>query len=192
MGADFYTCSPYKFLGPHCGVLAADPALLEKLAPAKLLPSSDDVPERLELGTLPYELLAGTTAAVDFLAGLSPTPSGSRRAQLLAAMGAIEDGLRAFLERGLAALPAVRLWSRAAQRTPTLLLTFDGRDAADAYRFLAVRGVNAPAGSFYALEASRWLGLGDAGGLRVGLAPYTDRDDVDRLLSGLREFLAGS
>jgi selenocysteine lyase/cysteine desulfurase len=112
---------------------------------------------------------------------------------LLAAMGAIEayeDGLRGYLEKELAGLPGVRLWSRAAHRTPTLLLTLDGRDAADAYQFLAERGVNAPAGSFYALEASRWLGLGDAGGLRVGLAPYTDRDDVDRLLTGLREFLA--
>jgi cysteine desulfurase family protein (TIGR01976 family) len=192
LGADLYTCSPYKFLGPHCGALAADPALLESLTPAKLLPSSDDVPERFELGTLPYELMAGTTAAIDFLAGLAAA-GGTRRERLLAAMGtleAYEDGLREHLEAGLAALPGVRLWSRAAHRTPTLLLTFDGHDAADAYRFLAERGVNAPAGSFYAIEASRWLGLGDAGGLRVGLAPYSDRDDVERLLSGLREFLA--
>jgi cysteine desulfurase family protein (TIGR01976 family) len=192
LGADFYTCSPYKFLGPHCGVLAADPALLEALAPAKLLPSSDQVPERFELGTLPYELLAGTTAAVDFLAGLSPV-AGDRRRRLVAAMTALEeyeDGLREHLEAGLAALPGVRLRSRAAHRTPTLLVTFDGHDAADAYRFLAERGVNAPAGSFYAIEASRWLGLGDAGGLRVGLAPYSDRDDVERLLTGLQEFLA--
>jgi selenocysteine lyase/cysteine desulfurase len=102
-----------------------------------------------------------------------------------------EDELREHLEKELTALPGVRLWSRAARRTPTLLLTFDGRDAADAYRFLAGRGVNAPAGSFYAIEASRWLGLGDTGGLRVGLAPYSDRDDVERLLAGLREWLAG-
>ncbi|TQN40936.1 cysteine desulfurase family protein (TIGR01976 family) [Blastococcus colisei] len=192
LGADLFTCSPYKFLGPHCGVLAADPALLESLAPAKLLPSSDDVPERFELGTLPYELMAGTTAAIDFLAGLAPT-DGSRRERLLAAMAALEeyeDGLRVHLETQLATLPGVRLWSKAAQRTPTLLLTFDGREAADAYRFLAERGVNAPAGSFYAIEASRWLGLGDTGGLRVGLAPYSDRDDVDRLVAGLREWLA--
>ena len=80
LGADFFACSPYKFLGPHCGVLAADPALLETLRPAKLLPSTDAVPERFELGTLPYELLAGTTAAVDFLASLGPAgraPAGS-------------------------------------------------------------------------------------------------------------------
>jgi cysteine desulfurase family protein (TIGR01976 family) len=192
LGADFFTCSPYKFLGPHCGVLAADPGLLETLAPAKLLPSSDAVPERFELGTLPYELLAGTTAAVDFLAGLAES-DGTRRERLLAAMAALEqheDGLREHLEAGLAELPGVRLWSRAALRTPTLLLTFDGHAAADAFRFLAERGVNAPAGHFYAIEASRWLGLGDTGGLRAGLAPYTDTDDVDRLLSGVREFLA--
>ncbi|MDK3255359.1 cysteine desulfurase-like protein [Blastococcus capsensis] len=191
LGADVFLCSPYKFLGPHCGVLAADPALLATLGPAKLLPSTDAVPERFELGTLPYELLAGTTAAVDFLADLGG--SGTRRERLVSAMTAIEeheDRLRETLEAGLAELPGVRSWSRAAHRTPTLLLTFQGRDAADAYRFLATRGVNAPAGSFYAIEASRWLGLGDTGGLRAGLAPYSDTDDVDRLLAGLREWLA--
>src|SRR4029453_12079994 len=119
--------------------------------------------------------------------------AGSRRERLLAAMAtleAYEDGLREHLEAGLAELPGVHLWSRAARRTPTLLLTFDGHDAADAYRFLADRGVNAPAGSFYAIETSRWLGPGEPRGLRAGLAPYSDRDDVERLLTGLREFLA--
>jgi cysteine desulfurase family protein (TIGR01976 family) len=192
MGADLYACSPYKFLGPHCGVLAAHPALLDTLAPQKLLPSPDSVPERFELGTLPYELLAGTTAAVEFLAGLDPAASGTRRERLLASLAAVqrhEDRLRHRIEDGLAALPGVVVHSRAARRTPTLLLSFPGRDARDAYRFLADRGVNAPAGTFYALEASRRLGFGDAGSLRVGLAPYTDDGDVDRLLDGLADFL---
>src|SRR5205085_8444770 len=87
LGADFFACSPYKFYGPHCGVLAAAPELLMQLHPDKLLPSTDVVPERFELGTLPYELLAGTTAAVEFIAGLSPT-SGSRRDRVVAAMNA--------------------------------------------------------------------------------------------------------
>jgi cysteine desulfurase family protein (TIGR01976 family) len=198
MGADFYACSPYKFLGPHCGVLAADPGLLDTLRPEKLLPSSDLVPERFELGTLPYELLAGTTAAVDFLAALAPNgaadPDAGRRQRVLAGMSAVqqhEDGLRRVVEDGLAALPGVLLHSRAADRTPTLLVTFADRDAGKAYEFLSMLGVYAPAGSFYALEASRHLGLGDGGGLRIGLAPYTDRSDVDRLLDGLGEFLTG-
>jgi cysteine desulfurase family protein (TIGR01976 family) len=192
LGADLYTCSPYKFLGPHLGCVVADPGLLRALYLDKLLPSTDAVPERFELGTLPYELLAGTTAAVDFLAGLGG-PEGDRRARLEAGMAALEeheDRLRERIEDGVRALPGVTVWSRAARRTPTLLLTFDGRDAADAYRFLAERGVNAPAGSFYAIEASRHLGLGDTGGLRVGLAPYNHDEDVDRLLTGLREWLA--
>ena len=152
------------------------------------------VPERFELGTLPYELLAGATAAVDFLAGLSPDPHESRRAQVRAGMRALErheDALRLRIEAGLAELPGVVVHSRAARRTPTLLLTFPGRSTVEAYHFLAGRGVDAPSGSFYALEASRHLGLGDDGGLRVGLAPYTDDGDVDRLLAGLADFLAG-
>ncbi len=87
LGADLVVCSPYKFFGPHCGILAADPALLETLHPDKLLPSTDAVPERFELGTLPYELMAGATAAVDFLAAVDPgtarrAASGSGRPTL--------------------------------------------------------------------------------------------------------------
>jgi cysteine desulfurase family protein (TIGR01976 family) len=192
LGADLFACSPYKFLGPHCGVLAAEPALLDSMTPQKLLPSPDSVPERFELGTLPYELLAGSTAAVDFLAGLDTDAVGTRRERLTASLTAVarhEDRLRHRIEDGLAALPGVVVHSRAACRTPTLLLSFPGRDPGDAYRFLAARGVNAPAGTFYALEASRRLGFGDSGSLRVGLAPYTDDGDVDRLLEGLADFV---
>ena len=191
LGADVYACSPYKFLGPHCGVLAARAELLETLHPSKLLPSTDAVPERFELGTLPYELLAGTRAAVDVLASLAPVRTGDRRSDVLAGMTAVEaheERLRRRLEEALLAMSGVTVRSRATHRTPTLLLTLDGREA-EAHRLLAARGVNAPAGSFYALEASRHLGLGDAGGLRVGLAPYSDDADVDRLLEGLEALL---
>ncbi|HZW42058.1 MAG TPA: cysteine desulfurase-like protein [Agromyces sp.] len=191
LGADFFTCSPYKFLGPHCGVLAASPELLETIMPDKLLPSTNVVPERFEFGTLPYELLAGVTAAVDVLAGLSTgaaDAASSRRAKLAASYGALhvhEEELRARIEARLAELPGVTVWSRAARRTPTLLMTFAGHEASDITKRLAEHQVLAPSGNFYALEASRHLGLGDGGGLRVGLAPYTDADDVERLLDGL-------
>ncbi|MDH6520831.1 cysteine desulfurase family protein (TIGR01976 family) [Streptomyces sp. SAI-135] len=193
LGADLFVCSPYKFLGPHHGVLAARPELLETLRPDKLLPSTDAVPERFELGTLPYEFLAGTTAAVDFLADrLDTDATGGRRQRLAAGFAALEAHehvLRARIDEGLAALDGVTVHSRAADRTPTVLLTFDHHSTADAYGFLAERGVQAPAGSFYTIEASRHLGLGDTGGLRVGLAPYNNLDDVDRLLTGLTDFL---
>ncbi|MFD5300714.1 cysteine desulfurase-like protein [Streptomyces mutabilis] len=188
LGADTLVCSPYKFLGPHLGVLAARPEFLETLRPDKLLPSSDAVPERFELGTLPYELLAGARAAVDFLAALEPDARGSRRDRLVASFAALEEheeALRGRIERGLADLGGITVYSRAARRTPTLLFTVAGLRPAEVYRQLAERGIDAPAGSFYALEASRRLGLGDEGAVRVGLAPYTDADDVDRLLTAL-------
>ncbi|MCZ4513729.1 cysteine desulfurase-like protein [Streptomyces sp. ActVer] len=193
LGADFFVCSPYKFLGPHHGVLAARPELLETLQPDKLLPSTDAVPERFELGTLPYEFLAGTEAAVHFLAGLDTEATGTRRQRLASAFMALEaheQALRAQLDKGLSSLPGVQVHSRAVDRTPTLLLTFEDRSSVEAYRFLAERGVHAPSGSFYAIEASRRLGLGDTGGLRIGLAPYNNTEDVERLLDGLSEFLA--
>ncbi len=198
-GADFWVCSPYKFLGPHLGVLAAAPALLETLHPDKLAPSSDAVPERFELGTLPYELLAGTTAAVDFLAGLSATGSDAttqetRRARLVSSFEALEQHEDALLDRldaDLRALPGVTVHSNAKRRTPTLLFTADGHDPQAVRASLAKVGVNAPAGHFYAWECSHHLGLGATGGVRVGLAPYTNEDDIDRLVSGLRSILGG-
>jgi cysteine desulfurase family protein (TIGR01976 family) len=206
--ADFWTCSPYKFMGPHCGVLAADPALLETLHPDKLLPSTDAVPERFELGTLPYELMAGTTAAVDFIASLADgagtdtAPAATPLGQGVAAVGRrerIELGMKAVhahervlldeLEPAVRALPGVTVHSNARSRTPTLLFTVEGRDPQEVRGRLAERGVNAPAGHFYAIECSRHLGLGDAGGVRVGLAPYTSADDVDRLVTALADIV---
>jgi cysteine desulfurase family protein (TIGR01976 family) len=190
LGADFYACSPYKFFGPHLGVLAADPALLDSVHPDKLLPSTEEVPERFELGTLPYELLAGVTAAVDFMAGLAPGGADARRARLVASMAAVEqheDALFGRLLGGLRDIGGVRTYGAAARRTPTALFDVHGRSGQEVYEHLASRGVNAPAGSFYAIEAARWLGLGDDGAVRAGLAPYTSEADVDRLLSAVAE-----
>ena len=191
LDADFFACSPYKFLGPHCGVVAARPAVLDGLTPDKLAPAPDYIPERFEQGTLPYELMAGTSAAVDFIAGIASNAE-SRRDRLVESMTAVEeyeDELRRRIEDGLRQLPGLTLWSRAGRRTPTLLITFERHSEAEAYRFLAQLGINAPAGSFYGLEPSRHLGLGDRGGLRVGLAPYSTVEDADRLLEGLAKFL---
>ncbi|MGH3372072.1 MAG: aminotransferase class V-fold PLP-dependent enzyme, partial [Nocardioidaceae bacterium] len=187
-----YACSPYKFLGPHLGALTGDPALLERLKPDKLLPSSDAVPERFELGTLPYELLAGTTAAVDFLAGIASDPAdpADRRARIAKSMAAVEDHEEQLFGRlleGLGGIGGVTLHGSPKRRTPTALFSVDGRSPGAVYEALAERGVNAPASRFYAIEAVRWMGLGDSGAVRAGIAPYTDDDDVDRLLAAVSE-----
>jgi cysteine desulfurase family protein (TIGR01976 family) len=195
LGADLFVCSPYKLLGPHCGVLAAAPALLSSLDFDKLRPATNEVPERFELGTLPYEVMAGATAAVDFLAGIvAAEVVVDRRARLAASYAAIEEHESRLLQRledGLSAFgDAVTRHSRAASRTPTLLLTFPGRKSWDAFQFLAGRDVLAPAGSFYAYEPFRRLAVDDEHGLRLGLAPYTNDDDITRVVQGLAAWLA--
>jgi cysteine desulfurase family protein (TIGR01976 family) len=189
LGADFYACSPYKFLGPHHGLVVADPALLEEVRGDKLLPSTDAVPERFELGTLPYEILAGTTAAVDFIANLAST-ADDRRTRVLESMAVVEDyedQLLGQLLDGLCSIDGVRLHGSPKRRTPTVLFDLAGHSPQEVYEHLARLDVNAPASSFYAIEASRWLGLGDTGAVRAGLAPYTSEEDVQRLVAGVAE-----
>jgi cysteine desulfurase family protein (TIGR01976 family) len=189
LGADFYACSPYKFLGPHHGLVVADPALLQEVRGDKLLPSTDAVPERLELGTLPYEILAGTTAAVDFIANLAST-ADDRRTRVLESMAVVEDyedQLLGQLLDGLSSIDGVRLHGSPKRRTPTVLFDLAGHSPQEVYEHLARLDVNAPASSFYAIEASRWLGLGDTGAVRAGLAPYTSEEDVQRLVAGVAE-----
>ncbi|MGL5912048.1 MAG: aminotransferase class V-fold PLP-dependent enzyme, partial [Phycicoccus sp.] len=175
----------------------------EGIRPDKLLPSSDAVPERFELGTLPYELLAGATAAVDVIASLSdldahgglgvPGDPETRRERIVAGMTLVADhehALLGALEPPLRSMPGVRVYSNARSRTPTVLFTVDGVDLQRVYSGLAQRGVNAPAGTFYALECSRHLGLGETGGIRLGIAPYTSSADVERLLTALDDVIS--
>ena len=146
------------------------------------------VPERFELGTLPYELLAGTTAAVDYIAGLA-SEAADRRTRVLESMRAVEEYEDELLERlleGLRRIPGVTLHGAPRRRTPTVFFSVVGGNRR-VYEHLATVGVNAPASSFYAIEASRWLGLGDTGAVRAGLAPYTSPDDIERLLAGVAE-----
>ena len=194
IGADFYACSAYKFLGPHLGIVAASRALWESLHPDKLAPSTEQVPERFELGTLPYELLAGLAAAVDVLADLVPggETSMTRPDRLVRSMTALaqhEDRLHARLRSALEDLPGITMYAHARRRTPTEFFTFDGWDSAEVAHRLADKQINAPAGSFYAYEPCRSLGLGSGGAIRAGLAPYTDESDVDRLIAALRDIV---
>jgi selenocysteine lyase/cysteine desulfurase len=57
----------------------------------------------------------------------------------------------------------------------------------EAHKKLAAQKISAPAGNFYALETSRHLGLGDEGSVRVGLAPYSTKEEIDRLLGAVEE-----
>ncbi|HEY3682066.1 MAG TPA: cysteine desulfurase-like protein [Streptosporangiaceae bacterium] len=200
LGADFYATSAYKWSGPHIGAVIAAPARLEELRPEKLLPAPDDVPSRFETGTPPYADLAGVAAAVDHLAGLDPEAAGDRRARIVASMTAVrtyEETLFADLWRRLTALPGVTAYGPGygrtaydggAARTATAYFTLAGRTPRQVTEHLAARKINAWDGHNYAWETTGVLGLRDSGGaVRVGLAHYNDRREVDRLITALTE-----
>lgn len=192
LGADFFVASAYKLFGPHLGMLAAAPELLERLHVDKLRPSPDTVPERFELGTLPYELLAGASAAIDYVAALGSSGE-TRRERIISAMAEMDEyelELRTLIESGFAELPGVHCYSRASERTSTLLFTVAGVTPAEIEARLGAAGVVVQAGNFYAIEACRELGLGEAGGVRCGLAPYHTREEAERLLAALGEICA--
>jgi cysteine desulfurase family protein (TIGR01976 family) len=189
MGADFFGLSFYKIFGPHCAAIAAKPELLKTLNNDKLLPSTSEVPERFEFGTLPYEIMAGCTATIDYIANMVDG-SGSRRQRIVNSMAAAEkyeEELFEYMESEIKALSGVTLYGHAKNRTPTLYFNLKDVAGADVHKHLAGVKVNAPASNFYALEVSRALGLGDTGAVRAGLAPYSTKEDVDRLVAGLRQ-----
>lgn len=185
---DFLACSPYKFYGPHLGVLYGRKELLERLDVPKLQPSPNTAPERMETGTLSHEAIAGAAAAVNFLASLGT--GSTRRERLATAFARLHEYGENLLQRmwsGLEAIDGVTLHGPrpGTPRTPTVSFTMRGRTSEDLSRVLAARGVFASNGDFYASTIVRLLGHEKDGLLRAGCACYTTEEEVGRLVEGV-------
>ena len=191
LGADFYATSSYKWSGPHIGTVVADPALLETLHPDRLAPAPAGVPGRFERGTAAFADLAGVAAAVEHLAGLDASASGSRRERVLASMAAVERYEAELFGRllgGLAAMGHVTLYGKAARRAPTAFFTVAGYTPREVAERLAARAINVWNGDNYAWELAGAFGLRESGGaVRAGLVHYNDEAEVDRLLAAVGE-----
>ncbi|WP_433731233.1 cysteine desulfurase-like protein [Actinoplanes sp. CA-051413] len=196
LAADFYVTSAYKWSGPHLAAVIADPARWERLRPAKLIPSSDAVPERFEFGTPSFELLAGVTAAVEHLAALPELSGGgpagagtTRRDRVVAGLtvaAAYEAELLDRLLTGLAANPAVTVLPAPAQRCPTVSFRVHGQSPAETAGRLGEQGICVFSGDYYAYEYFTVTGLRDSGGaVRASIYHYNTLGEVDRLLAAL-------
>jgi cysteine desulfurase family protein (TIGR01976 family) len=197
-GCDFLACSAYKFFGPHVGVLWGRRDLLETLPAYKVRPAPDSIPGRWMTGTQNHEGIAGTAAAVEYLADLGRNVepgAGGRREALGAAYRAIaayEEGLAAELLDGLAGLPGVTVWGitdpgRLGERVPTVAITHRRLAARDVAEYLAGRGIFVWHGNFYALPLTEALGLEPDGMVRIGLMHYNTAEEVRRLVAVLGE-----
>lgn len=194
---DFLCCSAYKFFGPHVGVLWGREELLRSLPVAKLRPASDELPDRWSSGTPNLEGIAGTQAAVEYIAELGrrvgDAAGAGRRAAIVAAfdaIGAYEQALCQQLLEGLDGLKRFRVWGitrrdQLNQRTPTVFFTHAAHAPQQIARALAEQGIFVWAGNNYALPVTEALGLEPAGGVRVGLLHYNTGHEVARLLERL-------
>jgi cysteine desulfurase family protein (TIGR01976 family) len=192
IACDFLACSPYKFYGPHLGVLWGREELIEALDVPRLEPAPDWSPERLETGTLSHEGIVGSAAAVDFLAALGDPAASGRRARLETAYAAIHARGRGLFTRlwdGLGQIPGVTRYGLPADaaRTPTVSFTVKGRPADAVAEELARRGLFLSSGDFYAWTVVQRLGHAEDGLVRAGCAIYTTEDEIERLLEGVAE-----
>ena len=133
------------------------------------------MPDRFELGTLPFEQLAAVRAAAQFML------------ERVVPLGWVEEQeLGDRLDAGLRAIDGVTvLGERRPGDAPTRWFTVAGLDPQTVATRLAERQIAVWAGTNYAWEIAHWLGLGDAGAVRAGLVHYNDATDVDRLLEAV-------
>jgi len=177
LGIDVQVCSPYKFFGPHMGVLAARPEILARLTPDRVRPAPTSGPPRWETGMPSLEAIAGLRAALSYIEAVGYD-----------AIASYERRLARRALQGLADIPCLQLQGlkTAEGRTPTFALSVSGRTPADVALQLAHQGILVSAGTNYALETLRALRLDEARGVvRLGFVHYHTRDDIDRSLRAL-------
>jgi cysteine desulfurase family protein (TIGR01976 family) len=198
---DFLVCSSYKFFGPHMGVLFGKREHLQRLRPYKVRPLTDAVPFRWEWGTLNHECIAGITACVEYIAdiGRRVRPDvADRRAAIVAAYETIHEHESRLLARaveGLNKIPGTKIYgitdpARFNERCATLAVRIDGHTPLELANKLGERGFFTWDGNYYALNLTEHLDVEKSGGfLRIGLVHYNTLEEVDRMLSALREIV---
>jgi cysteine desulfurase family protein (TIGR01976 family) len=181
LGADTVACSAYKWYGPHVGILCGAPGVFAQLRPDKLMPSPDVPHERFELGTLPFESLAGVTAAAEYMLEVGYD-----------AIRAHEERLLEIAAPALAAIGGVTLYGDPPDRVPTLMFNVAGLTSTEVAAALAEREVAVWDGNYYAWELERFLGLEPHGAVRAGFVHYNDESDAERLVAAVSEVAAGA
>jgi cysteine desulfurase family protein (TIGR01976 family) len=190
LGCDFLGCSPYKFYGPHAGVLYAPAELMDELDVPRLPCASQEAPGRFESGTPSFEAMAGSAAAVDFLASLAE--GGTRRERLGRSYSVLHERGEELVGRlwdGLKECPGVDVYGPppGRPRTPTVAFSVKGVQPRDVASHLSSRhGVFVSHGDFYATHVVEDLEVQD-GLVRAGCACYTTEGEVDRLVAGVQD-----
>jgi len=205
LDCDLLACSAYKFYGPHIGVLYGKYDLLDRLQAYKVRPAPADPPGKYETGTQNHEGIAGTLAAVNYLAEIGEqygtayadrfSGFSGRRLALKKGMAVLREYdhvLSAAILDELEMLPGVRIHgiadrNRLGERVPTVSFTWGDRHPRDIAAALGEQGVFVWDGNYYALAVTTRLGLEEGGGMvRIGAVHYNTVEEIRRLGDALR------
>jgi cysteine desulfurase family protein (TIGR01976 family) len=183
IGADVLICSPYKFCGPHLGVAFGAAEVLETWRPYKARPApTSPLSRSFETGTLPYELLAGFNATIDYLNSIGgfETIAPYERELGERFLAGISDAVTVYGLPGMAG------------RVPTFLVNVEGAPAAQVAAHLATQQIGVWAhDSWYSLNLYKRLGYED-GAVRIGFIHYNTAAEVDRLIAALESARGGA
>ncbi|MER8381899.1 cysteine desulfurase-like protein [Mesorhizobium sp. M0092] len=201
LGCDFLICSAYKFFGPHMGILWGRLDVVDALKPYKCRCSSNALPERFELGTPQIELMAGLSAAVDYLAelGAAAGDQASRRQKITKAFElsiAYENPLAQRLIDGLSDIAGLTIHGitdpkRINERVPTVSFTVQGIVPEAIVRQMNAENIFLWSGHNYAWEIVHQLGIpADQGVVRIGIAHYNTSAEIDETLESVHRVVA--
>ena len=204
LGCDFLVCSPYKFFGPHQGVLWGKYELLQKLYSYKVRPADNMPSGKFETGTQSHEGQAGTLGVIEYLELVGESMGveykedfiefSGRRKNLHTAMQAIQEyeqilserlisGLQKFSNLKIAGIINKKDFSR---RVPTVSFTVKNKNPQEIAKKLADENIFVWHGHNYALEAIRLMGFEDSGGVvRIGPVHYNTIQEIDRTIEVL-------
>ena len=213
MGMDFLVCSVYKFFGPHMGVMYGRLDMMEKLRTYRVMVEGNEhSPEKIETGTPQFELISGSAEAVEFIASIGREYEEwaeahhpewmkgleGRRRHVVAGMLAVdayEEPLAKKLRTALRALPKVKVFGppEGEPRTSTVSFLVEGMHAEKVSTALGEKAICVWDGHYYARQLiNGTLGLEPVGGLvRIGLAPYTTEEEIDRTIAAIEAIVAG-
>jgi len=187
LDCDFYAFSGHKMFGPTgTGVLYGKRALLDAMPPYQgggdmILTVSF---ERSTYNALPYKFEAGTPnitgvvglgAAVEYLETIDFDAVAMHEGALLELAS----------QRVLAEVPGARLIGTAPHKASVLSFVVDGIHAHDLGTIVDSEGVAIRTGHHCAMPVMERFGV--AATARASFAFYNNRDDIDRLMTGLKK-----
>ncbi len=188
LDCDFYALSGHKMFGPTgIGILYGKRALLEAMPPYQgggemiLTVNFENttynaLPHKFEAGTPNITGAIGLGAAIDYLSAID-----------FDALAEHEHDLLEYATSELLQLPGARIIGTANHKVSVLSFLFDKIHPHDLGTIVDQEGIAIRTGHHCAMPVMEFFGVPATA--RASFALYNDRDDVDRLMHGLRRAL---